>query len=318
MDDLKKFEFTIDDTHNKKRLDVFLNEQLDYSRSQINKAISENHCTVNGKNTKSSYKIQSGDTVSFEVPEDKQVQLQAENIPLDIVYEDDDIIVINKDFGMVVHPSYGHNNGTLVNALLYHCKKLSLGFHEHRPGIVHRLDKDTGGLIVVAKTHEALLGLSQQFKDKTAGRIYNAICYGHIRRQEHLIEDYLIRDPNNRLKYMSTPNSAMGKFAKTHIKSVLQTQVTLCEIELFTGRTHQIRVHMSGMRHPIVNDPIYCSPKMINSLQDTKLKSIIKKQNNMFLFAKQLHITHPRTLEKMKFDLELPNSFKDLIEYMNG
>lgn len=301
----------------KQRLDSFLTEELKTSRTLVSKLISDGHCTVNGKVRKPAYKLEMNDLVEVTIPDVKTFELAAENIPLNVVYEDDELIVINKDFGMVVHPGHGHETGTLVNALLHHCKTLSLGFHEHRPGIVHRLDKDTGGLIVVAKTQLAINHLAVQFKSKTAGRIYTAIGYGRPRVLNGTIENYLGRDPKNRKKFASVKNSKTGKFAKTHFKSLYSGPVSVFDLKLDTGRTHQIRVHLSEFGCPIVNDPIYSTLRRLNSVTDNGLKSIIKQNHDMFLFARKLSFTHPVTLKEMSFTAELPKAFTDLLNYLD-
>ena len=312
----KLHEFTfLDDT--KLRLDHFLAEQLSTSRTQILKLIENNLCTVNGTSKKASYKLSAGDKVAITLPEPKVIDLKAENIPLDIIFEDDDLIVVNKAFGMVVHPSHGHDTGTLVNALLYHCKTLDIGFHEHRPGIVHRLDKDTGGLMVVAKTQKALVDLSEQFKDKSAGRIYNAICFGRPKVLSGTIETYLSRSPHHRKKFASSQSHKNGKIARTHFKVLHEGPVSVFELKLETGRTHQIRVHLSENGCPIINDPIYGSIKRVNGLTDARLRSIIKSDPSMLLFARRLSFTHPITLKSMSFKVSLPKCFMDLLDYLN-
>lgn len=311
--------FVVDGLSKPTRLDIFLSQKLeDVSRSLAGKIISEGHCEVNSKvATKSSLLVQNQDQILVHIPEIKKIDLEAENIALDINYEDEDIIVINKAFGMVVHPSNGHFNGTLVNALLYHCKNLSMGFHEHRPGIVHRLDKDTGGLIVVAKTQRAHNHLAAQFKSKSAGRIYKAITFNKFKKASDFIESHLIRNPNNRLKYMSAPNSSEGRWAKTHYETLINGPISYVRLQLETGRTHQIRVHLSELGNPIVNDEIYSSEGFINNIQDARLKSVIRKNKNMFLFAEELHLVHPSTEQPMQFKAPLPKSFNDLLESLN-
>lgn len=305
--------------HHGLRLDVFISQNLpDTSRSLASKIITQGHCRLNDILVKkSSVTVSDSDIVSVQIPESKGVTLKAQNIPLDVVFEDDDIIVINKEFGMVVHPSAGHGENTLVNALLYHCKTLSMGFHEHRPGIVHRLDKDTGGLIVVAKNQAAHNHLSAQFKAKTAGRIYKAMVYNKFKHSSGTIQSSLIRHPKNRLKYASVLSSTQGKNAITHFTVLRQGRVSYVELKLETGRTHQIRVHLSEQGNPIVNDEIYCPQGIINNLQDARLKSMIKKSKNMFLFAEELHLLHPRTQKAMTFKAPLPKSFLDLIDLLN-
>lgn len=315
MDESYKFSY---EKSEKIRLDQFLTENLKISRNQISKIIHNKLCTVNGVHKKSSYLLNENDLIQIQIPKvDQNEGPQPENLNLDVVFEDDDLIVINKPFGMVVHPSHGHGTGTLVNALLHHCKVLSVGFHEHRPGIVHRLDKDTGGLIVAAKTHTALVHLAEQFKNKTAHRIYLALTYGKSKFESGTIENYLVRDPNNRKKFSSSRLALNGKFAKTHYKTIYSGNVSIFELKLETGRTHQIRVHLSEMGCPIINDPIYSTDRRINTVTDPRLKSKIEMQSNMFLFAKELSFSHPKTHEIMKFKAELPKSFKILIDYLD-
>lgn len=314
MDKSHEFIYTSED---KQRLDHFLAEQLDTSRTQVMKLIENGHCTVNGQSKKPAFKLSVNDLVHVSVPEIKTFDLKAEDIPIEIVYEDDELIVVNKAFGMVVHPSHGHDSGTLVNALLHHCKQLNVGFHEHRPGIVHRLDKDTGGLMVVAKTQKSLAGLAEQFKAKTAGRVYNAISFGRPKFLSGTIENYLGRDAKNRKKFASTTNAKSGKVARTHFKALHQGPVSVFEVKLDTGRTHQIRVHLSEYGCPIVNDPLYGSAKRVNSLIDPRLRSIIKSDSTMMLFARKLSFTHPISLRTMNFKVNLPKSFQDLLDYLD-
>ncbi len=301
----------------KVRLDNYLTSNLKSSRAQVIKLIERGLCTVNKENKKPSYKLNFDDKIEIRIPEIKNFELKAEEISLKIIFEDDDLIVIDKDFGMVVHPSHGHSSGTLVNALLYHCEKLSMGFHEHRPGIVHRLDKDTGGLIVAAKTQTAMTKLAEQFKEKSAGRVYNAICFGKPKLHGGLIQTYLSRDPKNRKKFASTNNPKTGKVARTHFKVLVASQISVIELKLDTGRTHQIRVHLSELGCPIVNDAIYGSARRLNSITDSGLKSIIKKNSNMLLYARELSFRHPVTDKVMSFKVELPNCFNDLIDYLS-
>lgn len=311
------YSFIYEDS-SKKRLDQYLSENLKISRSQISKIIQNGLCTVNGAQKKASQLLSLNDVIKVQVPiVNPNSGPSPENIALDIVFEDDDLIVINKPFGMVVHPSNGHHQGTLVNALLHHCKVLSVGFHEHRPGIVHRLDKDTAGLLVAAKTHKALVGLAEQFKSKTANRIYLAISYGKPKFQSGTIENYLVRDPNNRKKFSSSKAIQKGKFARTHFKAIYSGMISIFELKLDTGRTHQIRVHLSEYGCPIINDPIYSTERRINMITDAGLKSKILSQGNMFLFAKKLSFIHPTTNELMTFKAQLPNSFQILLDYLN-
>ena len=313
----KSFKIYITSKDCKKRLDQFLAEHTSFSRHQIKKIIQEGNCTVNEQVQKVSYKLKTDDIIIATSLETQDIELTPQKISLNIVFEDSEIIVLNKDFGMVVHPSTGHPNLTLVNALLYHCKTLPQGSHEHRPGIVHRLDKDTGGLIVIAKTKNAFVHLSEQFKSKEIKRIYYAFSFGRPKVLEGHIENYLIRNPSNRLKYCSTSQTDQGKRAITHYKVFHSDDISLFELQLETGRTHQIRVHLSEMGHPIINDPIYSSKNRVNGLLDPKLKSIIKKTDSMYLYAKELQLIHPQTQKLMNFKSGLPKFFVELLEYKN-
>lgn len=297
------------------RLDLFLSQNLDHvSRSLAEKIISGGHCSVNGVQvSKVSLKVKPGDQVSVAIPDEKKISLTPQDIKIDIVYEDEDLIVINKDFGMVVHPSIGHPDHTLVNALLFHCKELSMGFHEHRPGIVHRLDKDTGGLLVVAKNQKSHMHLAAQFKDKTAGRIYKALTFRKFESLEGHIESHLIRHPKNRLKYSSS-RTQEGRWSKTHYKVLINGPVSLVELKLETGRTHQIRVHLSEMGHAIINDELYASDGLFNTLQDPHVKSVLKKTSHMFLFAEELSFNHPETQKYLTFKVKLPETFLNVID----
>lgn len=316
----KEFKITVSEPLQKERLDVFLSHNLpDISRSLARKIIADGHCLINNKPVnKPSTFVQLADDITVHVPEISTVSLKPQNLPLDIVYEDEHIVVINKTFGMVVHPSAGHIDNTLVNALLYHCKSLSQGSHEHRPGIVHRLDKDTGGLIVVAKTQVAHEHLAKQFKNKTAGRIYIAMTYGAFKDQQGTFENHLIRHPKNRLKYIGTQDTHLGKRAKTHYEALVSGPISYVKLKLETGRTHQIRVHLSENSNPIVNDVIYGNDSFLKNIKDPRLKSMIKNSGHMFLFAKELNLLHPITQSPLHFEVELPKSFMDLIELIHA
>lgn len=314
---LKALKFYITPEDSQKRLDRFLAEKTSFARHQIKKIIQKGRCTVNTQIQKASYKLKPDDVIITLPLEIQKVKLIPQNIPLNIVFEDSEIIIIDKDFGRVVHPSVGHPDLTLVNALLHHCGTLPESSHEHRPGIVHRLDKDTGGLIVIAKTPNALTHLFQQFKSKTIRRIYYALCFGRPKNLKGCIESWLIRKAHDRLKHCSSPLAHQGKKAITHYKVLYAEDISLFELQLETGRTHQIRVHLSEMNHPIINDPIYSSKNRINSLTDPRLKSMIKKAQTMYLYAQELQLIHPKTQKLMNFKSSLPKSFTELLEYRN-
>ena len=295
------FSITSDDSG--KRLDIWLTAKLEkYSRSFIEKLIEDGNAVVNGKNVKTGYKIKNGDKIDVMVPEPRILDVKAENIALDILYEDHDIIVINKPRGMVVHPAAGNYSGTLVNALLEHCKEsLSDINGVIRPGIVHRIDKDTSGVLVVAKNNSAHSQLSERLKEHDIQRVYIAVAEGVIREESGKIDAPIGRHPVERKKM--AVNVKNGRRAVTYFKVLERFQsATLLEVKLETGRTHQIRVHMSYIGYPLVGDPVYGRKKQQYEL------------NGQALHAKLLGFIHPSTGEYMEFEAELPEDFKALLE----
>lgn len=283
------------------RLDVFLVNKLHVlSRSHIQKMIVDGHITVNQKQMKANYKLRKSDNVEFIIPESKEVEILAEDIPLDVLYEDNDLIVINKKRGMVVHPATGVYTGTLVNALLAHCEDLSGINGEIRPGIVHRLDKDTSGVMVAAKNDIAHISLAKQIKEKTATRQYLAIVHGNIKEDEGVIEGAIGRDAKDRKKMSIVFEN--GKPAITKFKVIERFgKYTLVECSLMTGRTHQIRVHMTYIGHPLVGDPKYGSSKCPFKI------------NGQALHSKNLKIIHPRTSKEMFFSAPLPEDMEKIL-----
>lgn len=282
------------------RLDVYLAEVLEeWTRSQIKKQIDSQNAIVNGKPRKAGFALKNGDIVSISF--NKEVGLEdisPENIPLDIVFEDDDIVVINKAQGMVVHPAPGNYEHTLVNALLYHFKNLSQE-GSVRPGIVHRIDKDTSGLLVVAKNDKAHVDLAGQIAEHSARRTYVALLEGNLKSEHGTIETFLDRDKRDRKKYAVSDS---GKLAITHFKVLEHFENnTLCEFVLETGRTHQIRVHAKHIGHPIVGDPVYGFAK-----QKFKL-------DGQLLHAIKLELVHPRTKQKMVFEAPIPAHFQNVL-----
>ncbi|WP_270782347.1 RluA family pseudouridine synthase [Ligilactobacillus ruminis] len=284
------------------RLDKVCSEIfLDYSRSQIKQLLDGGNITVNGKTEKAKYKVKSGDLIRLEEPETKTLELRPENIPLDIVYEDDDVIVINKPQGMVVHPAPGHDEHTLVNALLYHCP-LSTINGTFRPGIVHRIDKDTSGLLMVAKNDKAHRSLAKQLKDKTNIREYVALVHGKIAEDEGTINAPIGRSLKDRKKQAVVKD---GRNAVTHFEVLKRYRdYTLVKCILETGRTHQIRVHMKYIGHPLVGDPLYGPKKTI-------------KGNGQFLHAGKLGFVHPTTEKLLVFEAPLPKIFQECLEKLD-
>lgn len=285
------------------RLDkILVSFMPDKSRSYIAKIIDEGNCFVNGSIAKASLKLKVGDTIEIDVPENKPLEVKAEDIPLDIVYEDKDILIINKQQGIVVHPSNGHWEHTLVNAILHHCNDLSGINGVIRPGIVHRIDKDTSGLICVAKNDNAHKFLAEQLKDHTMARDYIALVRGVIQENNGTIDMPIGRDKNNRQKMAVT--KVNSKDAVTHFKVLKRfTNNTLIECKLVTGRTHQIRVHMSYIGYPVEGDPLY------GSRTYDKLYS-----GGQLLTAYKLRLIHPTSKKEMEFQIELPSYFKEIID----
>ena len=295
--------FTIETDDVNKRVDVFLNEEMeDISRSALQKNIEKENITVNGEKISKNYKLRIGDIVEAELPPPENIDIVPEDIPLDIMYEDDDLIVINKPQNMVVHPAPGHYTGTLVNALMFHCGDNLSGINGVlRPGIVHRIDKDTSGVLVIAKSDLAHKGLSEQLAEHSMKRVYNAIVYNSFSEESGTVDRNIDRSKNDRKKMAVVMQG--GRNAVTHYKVIEKLgKYTWVELQLETGRTHQIRVHMSYIGHPLLGDPVYGPKKCPFNL------------NGQVLHAKVLGFIHPRTGEYMEFNSELPDYFSSLIE----
>lgn len=295
--------FTIETDDINKRVDVFLNEEMeDVSRSALQKNIEKGNITVNGEKISKNYKLRLGDIVEAELPPPENIDIVPEDIPLDIMYEDDDLIVINKPQNMVVHPAPGHYTGTLVNALMFHCGDNLSGINGVlRPGIVHRIDKDTSGVLVIAKSDLAHKGLSEQLAEHSMKRVYNAIVYNSFSEESGTVDRNIDRSKNDRKKMAVVMQG--GRNAVTHYKVIEKLgKYTWVELQLETGRTHQIRVHMSYIGHPLLGDPVYGPKKCPFNL------------NGQVLHAKVLGFIHPRTGEYMEFNSELPDYFSSLIE----
>ena len=295
----------------KKRLDLYVSEVEGVTRSNAQGLIDGGFVLVNGKVQAKNYRLRAGDDVETDVPEPKELEALPENIPLNIIYEDDDIIVINKPSGMVVHPANGNESGTLVNALLYHCKGSLSGINGViRPGIVHRIDKDTSGLLVVAKNDDSHVFLSSLLKDHGIKRIYHAILTGHLKESQGTVNAPIGRHPVDRKKMAIVKG---GKEAITHYTVICEyPSFTYAKMELETGRTHQIRVHMSHIGHPLVGDTVYGGGKTPFEKANASLLS------GQALHAKILSFPHPKTKEIMTFECELPDDFKKLLERLEN
>ena len=302
MTEQNKHLFEVNDETSNYRLDKAVAILLpSFSRTHIAKLIESGEVLVNGKIEKASFKLKLKDKIEVNVPESVELNIEKEDIPLDIVYEDEDILIINKPQGMVVHPSNGHNEHTLVNAILYHCKDLSGINGVARPGIVHRIDKDTSGLICVAKNDEAHIVLSEQLKDHTMNRTYIALVRGVIKENTGEINLPIGRDEKNRQQMAVTRKN--GKEAVTYFKVLERfNSHTLVECRLKTGRTHQIRVHLSYIGYPVEGDPLYCGKKYD-----------VLYQGGQLLTAVKLSLIHPRTKKEMTFEIEPPQYFKEIL-----
>jgi 23S rRNA pseudouridine1911/1915/1917 synthase len=314
----KSFSIRVSENYQGRRLDQFLSEaNLNLSRSRAKNLIEKHLIFLNQKPTKPSARVRPGDTVSGFLPEPEPLSLQAEPLPLTILYEDPSFIVVDKPPRMVVHPAYGNPSGTLVNALLFHCKDLAGINGILRPGIVHRLDKDTSGAIVVAKDDEAFHQLIKQFKNRSVEKVYFAIVYGTFRQKEGLIDSAIGRHPNER-KRMSI-RTKKGRSAITHWKKVEEFNgCTLLEIFPQTGRTHQIRVHLSSIGHPILGDPLYGRKGRPGALHDPVLKDCVKRMNRQALHAHRLEFNHPRTGERVSFVSPIPQDMKEVLEWLRS
>ena len=314
------FQFDIDKGQEPLRVDKFLMNRIENAtRNKIQKAAKNGFIFINNVSVKSSQKVKPFDSVKvmFSHPPHENL-LKPENISLDIIFEDKDLIIVNKSPGIVVHPGHGNYNGTLLNGLIYHFKNLPNN-KEGRPGLVHRIDKDTSGLLVVAKNELSMTELAKQFFIKSTKRIYNALVWGELVKKEGIIDENLMRDPKNRL-LMSVPiDQEFGKKAVTHYKVIEEfNYVSLIECRLETGRTHQIRAHMKHIGHPIFNDQRYGGDKILKGTLFNKYKQFVENCFKILprqaLHAKTIGFIHPSTKKKMNFSSDLPSDFHNCID----
>ena len=295
------------------RLDAYLATHVDgWSRARLQRLIEAGDVLVNSKLAKASYKVSANDEIEVELTPPPKSNFTPENIPLEIIFEDDHIIVINKPAGLVVHPAAGVNSGTLANALAYHFQQLA-NTGSARPGIVHRLDKDTSGLLVAAKTEAAHESLGEQFRAREVFKSYVALVYGAVKQPSGRIEQPIARDPRNRTRMAIVPGGrgALSLYKTRHSYDAF----TLLDVELKTGRTHQIRVHLAWLKHPVVADQLYGGGRE-NSVRDVQLRARIRKLKRQFLHAEQLGFKHPQTGEPMKFVAPLPSELTQFLELL--
>jgi 23S rRNA pseudouridine1911/1915/1917 synthase len=300
----------------KERLDLFLAGHIENAtRNKVQRAIKEGYVLVNGKAARSSHQVAPGEVIHIVLPKRPPQKALPENIPLDIVYEDDQLLVVNKPAGMVTHPAYGNYTGTLVNALLYHCRELSEAGDALRPGIVHRLDKDTSGLMVVAKTDPVHASLARQFAQRTIDREYQAVVWGRFERQQGVIETMLGRSKSDRKKMAVVDD---GKAAITEYAVIREFEyLSLIRLRLGTGRTHQIRVHLSHINHPVFGDPTYNGRRIMygpgTPRQRAEVQRLLKLMPRQALHAKTIGFIHPILRKRLLFDSQLPADITDVI-----
>lgn len=296
------------------RLDAYLASQIEgWSRARLQRLIENEDVLVNGKVSKPSYKLRDGDEIEVELVAPAADVFTPENIPLDIVFEDETLVVVNKPAGLVVHPAAGTPSGTLANALAYHFQKLPGTVV--RPGIVHRLDRDTSGLLVVAKTEAALENLSDQFRDRSVYKSYVALVHGRVLSNTGKIDQPLARDRSNRTR-MAVVRGGRNSLTLYRVRQAFD-RFTLLDVELKTGRTHQIRVHLAWLKHPVVGDETYGGGRD-NTIKDPRLRARIRALHRQFLHAEKLGFKHPKTGEFVKFESPLPPELEDLVTRINA
>jgi 23S rRNA pseudouridine1911/1915/1917 synthase len=309
--DIEILTFKVSEEEVDSRLDFFLASHIpDWSRARLQRLIENEDVLVNQKSAKSSYRIRAGDQVEVELTTPESESFVPENIPIEVVYEDDELVVVNKSSGLVVHPAGGIHSGTLANALAFHFQNLPTSSTSIRPGIVHRLDRDTSGLLVVAKTPKSMENLSDQFRDRTVFKSYIALVHGRVDEESGKIDQPLARDPSNRTR-MAIVRSGRSALSLYKVRHRYQ-RFTLLDVELKTGRTHQIRVHLASLRHPVVGDETYGGGRD-NTIQDARQRAHVRNLGRHFLHAEKLGISHPKTGHRLEFEAPLPQDLAALL-----
>jgi 23S rRNA pseudouridine1911/1915/1917 synthase len=313
---MKQIELTFPADSEPMRLDLFISRELAAeTRAAVQRLIENGNVLVDGQPAKASLKLKGGETVEVTIPAPQAAEPLPESIPLEVLYEDHDLIVINKSAGMVVHPGAGNSTGTLVNALLAHCTDLSGIGGELRPGIVHRLDKGTSGVLVAAKNDRAHQALSAQFNVHSVKRIYQALVYGSPKEDTGKIEGIIGRHPTERLRLSGKAKSGKHAVTRWRVKE-RYNRISLVELRLETGRTHQIRVHLTEAGFPLLGDPLYPDGGKSNNLTDSQLRGMINKLGRQALHARCLGFIHPATGEYLEFTVEMPEDMAELVEYL--
>ena len=307
--DIRVFQIAAPDAGS--RLDAYLASQVEgWSRARLQRLIESEDVLINGKPAKASYKLRQNDEIEVELTAPPSTSFVPEPIPIEVVYEDETIVVVNKPAGLVVHPAAGIHSGTLANALAYHFQQLPDSGAGVRPGIVHRLDRDTSGLLVVAKTEAALEHLSDQFRDRTVFKSYVALVHGRVHTDSGRIDQPLARDRSNRTR-MAVLRGGRGALSLYRVRQRFN-RFTVLDVELKTGRTHQIRVHLAWLKHPVVGDETYGGGRD-NTIQDAKQRAHIRNLGRHFLHAEKLAFTHPQTNERVEFSSPLPSELAELL-----
>src|SRR5450432_138756 len=314
--DVDGLKLQTDESDEDLRLDTYLAARVEgWSRSRLQRLIEDGDVLVNGRTVKPSYKLRAKDEIEVELTPPPSSIFAPENIPLDIVYEDDDLVVVNKAAGMVVHPAAGAQSGTLANALAFHFQQLSTQAGVVRPGIVHRLDKDTSGLMVVAKNEAAHEKLADQFREREVFKSYLALVHGVVQKESGTIDQPLARDPRHRTR-MAVVRGGRPALSIYRVRQRFE-RYTLLDVEIKTGRTHQIRVHLAWLKHPVVADEAYGEGRD-KTVQDVKVRAAIRKLGRQFLHAEQLGFRHPRTAEAMRFRAVLPAELESFLSALES